>query len=1010
VDAFKRTARVLSALATLVILGVGLPVALIRWGQWPVSGVPTLDQISDLPSTIVTDSSLFGVLTVAAWAVWAAFLGSVVVEVAATVKGHPGVDLPLCGPLQRLVRPLVASVVMSVSATGSLGAPLMIALVGERPALAIELPAQPVTVSPRLASLPVPTPAVAPPPDLAMVEVQADDTYWGLAERALGDGFRWREIRDFNVGRRMPDGSTVDTSSNVPQPGWVLALPAAAAPMQAPLGPPPDPVPDATEIEVAETDVVVQVGDSMWRISEGHLADALGRTPTTAEVADFCGAFVELNSDQFVQPGNADLIYPGQTFVLPDMVMPTAPSAVVSPVPAPALPDESTAAEIDSPDTTAASAAPPSSSVEAPGTVPSTTSSSQPQGVDTPRVDETDPGDDPDSSVLPAGVVALATSTTVAVGLTAAIRRRRRQRNHLVPTVAPQPTTDESLHRELLEAADEDAVDTLVTALDSLASGLVESGLTCRPLIVQHGPIHTDVFLDQATTPAVDGWQAIGQGAVWAHDTVSPTIAINQRWSSPAPLLVTLGQPDADGQIYLDLEAARLTSITGDRVIALDLLRTFAVELAHSPLAETAQVFVVGELGASGLLDRCEQVTVIDSWDVVADEIAEWASQSRSALEDLGLANPFAARAADPEDDALAPLVVFAADPPETAGVLDFLHGGPSTVAAVVVSNEHMPGATVVDCSSDALRLPQFDLTCVPQILEDEQVDRMAQLLVDASDPSGDQLALILDAGPPGNGSEPSLEPAMPYEDPSYEVLVRFLGDITIEGDLRRRLRPKETSAVAFVALNGPVTVDRVEDALWASPTCDTRRRRLVNVMSQCRAVIGKEHLRSARGGHYEIGPGVATDLELFDRRIQAAAAEPRREVAADLVLSALKLSSGQLFHTRSADTDSFSWVEASNLMSHWELKITKLAQELAESCLDHADTARAIAGCEAGLLVMPTHTGCTEALMRAHAANGDPAAVQHVYQAHVRSLELIHLDQAAESTVHLFKDIFDSA
>jgi DNA-binding SARP family transcriptional activator len=595
------------------------------------------------------------------------------------------------------------------------------------------------------------------------------------------------------------------------------------------------------------------------------------------------------------------------------------------------------------------------------------------------------------------------------VGITAAIRRRRRQRNHHLPTVAPPPTTDESFHRELLEAADEDAVDTLVTALDSLARGLVESGLECRPLIVQHGPGHTDVFLDQATTPAVDGWEAVGQGAVWAHDTVSPALAPNHRWSSPAPLLVTLGQPDADGQIYLDLEAARLTSITGDRVIALDLLRTFAVELAHSPLAETAQVFVVGELGASGLLADCEQVAVIDSWDVVADEIAEWAAQSRSALDDLGLADPFLARAADPEDDAMAPLVVFAAEPPATPAELDFLRGGHSTVAVVVVTDEPLPGATVVDCSTDALRLPQFDLTCVPQILEDEQVDRLAQLLVDASDPSGDQLALILDVDPPGHGSEPDFELAMPYEDPGYEVLVRFLGDITIEGNLRRRLRPKETAAVAFVALNGPVTVDRVEDALWASPTCDTRRRRLVNVMSQCRAVIGKERLRSARGGHYEIGAGVATDLELFDRRIQAAAAEPRRDVAADLVLSALKLCSGQLFHTRSADSDSFSWVEASNIVSHWELKVTNLAQELAESCLDHADTARAIAACEAGLRVMPTHTGCTEALMRAHAANGDPAAVQHVYQAHVRSLELIHLDQAAESTVHLFEELLVS-
>ena len=54
----------------------------------------------------------------------------------------------------------------------------------------------------------------------------------------------------------------------------------------------------------------------------------------------------------------------------------------------------------------------------------------------------------------------------------------------------------------------------------------------------------------------------------------------------------------------------------------------------------------------------------------------------------------------------------------------------------------------------------------------------------------------------------------------------------------------------------------------------------------------------------------------------------------------------------------------------------------------------------------MPTHTNCTEALMRAHAQNGDLVAVRHVYQAHVTALELIHLDQVAASTAALYEQL----
>src|SRR3546814_18618414 len=57
---------------------------------------------------------------------------------------------------------------------------------------------------------PIPAAAESPvPAALRTVTVQRHDTYWALAERELGDGLRWREIRDLNVGRSMPGGHTI---------------------------------------------------------------------------------------------------------------------------------------------------------------------------------------------------------------------------------------------------------------------------------------------------------------------------------------------------------------------------------------------------------------------------------------------------------------------------------------------------------------------------------------------------------------------------------------------------------------------------------------------------------------------------------------------------------------------------------------------------------------------------------------------------------------------------------
>jgi len=62
-----RLARFAGAFVIVTTILLGIPAALIALGHWPITGFPTARQLSDLPDTIVSDTAVFGVLTVAAW-------------------------------------------------------------------------------------------------------------------------------------------------------------------------------------------------------------------------------------------------------------------------------------------------------------------------------------------------------------------------------------------------------------------------------------------------------------------------------------------------------------------------------------------------------------------------------------------------------------------------------------------------------------------------------------------------------------------------------------------------------------------------------------------------------------------------------------------------------------------------------------------------------------------------------------------------------------------------------
>jgi DNA-binding SARP family transcriptional activator len=200
------------------------------------------------------------------------------------------------------------------------------------------------------------------------------------------------------------------------------------------------------------------------------------------------------------------------------------------------------------------------------------------------------------------------------------------------------------------------------------------------------------------------------------------------------------------------------------------------------------------------------------------------------------------------------------------------------------------------------------------------------------------------------------------------------------------------------------VTADRIEDGVWPAAT-GSRRKRLANVLSECRTALGANALPVAAGGLYRFGPGVTSDAALFDAHVRAArhpAATP--DAQREALHQALELVEGPVFQTRSSHASSYAWVDLENLITTWELKIAEVALTLIDLAGDDLD--EAVWAAERGLRAMPTHVELTEALMEALWQRGDTGAADRVYTSHVAALEAVALDGVAESTFTLWQQL----
>lgn len=973
----------LVALLALVGVLLGPPVALVRFVGNPLP--PSLPPWSDLTEALtrrgISDETVIGVLAILAWLIWTQVAIAVLVELVAHVRRLPAPSVPVLPGLQPLAGQLVAAVVLLAALTqprtpldveGGLRLDTdSISLITDGQSINDEPPAE------------VSHASEAAPPTKTYV-VKRHDSLWSIAEQVFGDGLRWREIRDLNVGVRQADGGAITASSDVIHPGWELRVPRAEAP---------------TDRSAPAATHTVERGEHLWQIAEDHLESALEREASDREIDPYWRAVIDDNRTTLADPDDPSLILAGQVIDLPPVPGLEDTAADDGDPPPPAL-TEPPAPTVE-PDPPTTGDVRPDTRPSAEGPSPASTAPPEPSTSGIPG-EQAEIGnaeeDEADVALLP-GLLGVA-GTGVAAAVALQLLRRRRDHQARAPVGAVVPATPDELldvHRAVVSRADVDASTEVAAAMSELARhAAARSSSGRRPRIVQIGHDHIDVLPDTPGLFPPDPWRSQAAGEVWTRARPVEAAAIEE---PPTPLLVSIGCPEAGVELLYDLESAGLTVVSGPGDLVADLARSVLLEVAHG--RPEVEVIAVGDV------PNCEhdRVRAATQWDDVADEVLSWSRLSADALRVQSMRSVFAARGSGRPVDGVVPLLVVLREIPEDDRfdeLLDACASGAAAAALVLAETPALVG-TNIQLSDVGASIPSLGLEFEPQQIgedvggEIEALVESADRPADADEPSPDEL----DREPAPTISTVSSN-GQKYMDPDFDVLVRVLGQVDVEGG-SRSLKPKQLAVLTFVATHPGCSPEQLEEALWPDPI-ETSRHRLHIALSQVRSALGADQLPNMdETAGYRVADTVRTDLELFESRVAAAEGRPADE-AVEILRGALELVTGPPFTYRARGRQSFTWIDTEHWMSKTEALVVKAAWTMWNLCSEAGDCDGAIWAAHQGLLASPTNTELTDCLLRAHLARGDRSAAETVYRSHLRALDQLDLGDPEESTIELWE------
>ena len=642
--------------AILIVAGAavfmaGIPWALIHFVGNPLPTlVPSIDDIRfAITHGQIDQWTVIKGIAVVAWLAWAHLAASFTVEIAAAIRGGTAAAVRGLGATQWVAAKVVAQV--------SLAATLMFqSTIGIATAGAI-IPPVPVAamVAPTVEATTLQVeeePALEA--DVHTVEVGRRDSLWGLAEQHLGDGQRWEEIRDANIGRTMPNGTTLRSGFTTITPGWTLTIPGLTTNVT-PQNPTHDQIADEVfggeahdmpalesgyDSETGEWIIGswrVEPGDHLWRISEAVLEQAWGRPATNVEVTAYWIDVVDANREHLINPDNdPDLIYPDQHF---EVLLPPIPADIT------ALGDAAvttTPFPIDGLDQfTPTPLAPPAvidtASISEPIVEPVTQPIPEPvqEPAPTPPVTETVRRSEPviktpnpaaeieDDTASEAGVdvgtVGLGIfGTAIGAGALMALLRRRRHhqaaRRRPNTVIEQTPIMPSEFEHRIRPIGDTDAVRWLQATNQFLSHRLAQHPENPLPAVVamRAGRFGVEVLLDEPCIPVAGFINGGADSKAWRlHPDLDQRMIEAEASHAQAysPALLPVGTTEA-GDLLLDFEQIGSLSLTGDGHTIEGWLRSIAVAVTSVPWSQNCEIIAIGLGDEIGNID---QVTVPDN-------------------------------------------------------------------------------------------------------------------------------------------------------------------------------------------------------------------------------------------------------------------------------------------------------------------------------------------------------------------------------------------------------------
>jgi nucleoid-associated protein YgaU len=1019
----------LRGLVALVGLGflIGVvPWALLRFGDWPINGLPSGEQLRDLGDTVVSDTAVFAVLTVAAWLVWAVFMVSVLVEGAAAARGVQAPTLVLAGPLQRSARGLVAAIVLAVmiqhsprpAAAGAAPA----ASFAQPPAIALDIGAPTAGLT-----APAPGPAAVTPasevePTGEVVTVRPGDSAWSIAETHLGDGMRWRHLWETNRGVTQPDGRSW-TDPQIIRVGWQLRIPTTITPTTPTAG-------ASTTAQPEAVDHTVVRGDTLSEIADSHLGDP-------ARYTEIFEANRDVDQPDGRRLTDPDLILPGWDLRLPGV----ATLAPPVPEPPPTSPEGDDPAPAAATDARTPATLPPPTVPAIPVPAPTSTTTSPPAAptIDAPAVldNGADPSDGDWISTAPtlagvAGAVVLATGLALRIRF---LRRRRATRG--ASALGAVSTGSGQTEDAVVAAADVPLVRWAGQHLAQLVLHLNRRAVTGAPVAVElSDTAGVELLWDTPQPDAPEPWTLADGGWAWrlAYDPDAPVPV--DALPAAIPALVTIGHRERR-QLMIDLEAYGAITVSGadDRVDAF--LRSVALELAADQDLADAYVHAVGFDPGVGHLDRLATSDVDGA-------LRRLDGVRRSVTDALGVAHldgTFAARTGSATPIEATVVIAHPANGDDTERLLQAApaHRGIAVIAAgdegtapahielrddgtarieplgIVFTPVALPAdsATKLDGLLDALDAPR----AVPDnghqhIADDQRGDDavVGELSTNGQRPhsgNGDEAAAQRDGHPAHDTSETVAGELFPADSDGEVIepalLVRVLGTpgVPDRPDLGRR---ELILTVLLACRRRPVAASAAQDALWGGKPVEAKT--VWNVIGATRKALGDlpdgtPAMPSAdrARGTLRVAPGVITDLAVLQRLVEQARQAPSSE-ATGLLREGLELVAGPPF-----DAAGYDWAHRDQDVAEACTLIENATERLVELALDTALIDVARDAIVRGLRGLPGNEELYRCRMRVEHHGGNLPGVSAAYEELITYLADLETEPST-STTALYQDL----